>query len=130
MLTTACKKEVSLVGTTWYGSFEMNVTEHGYGRMNLLGEYKLYFVNETEGYVLMKGTLSQGGAVVYSEQQRQLFTYTFDGCNGTMTNVGDPVPDKTSTFVYDDASQTITMTVYSQAVIDAGITEVVFTPQK
>lgn len=126
LLAAGCSKETELTGTSWYGSFQIQVEVSGYGQLDLLSEYTLVFESGTEGHILMKGTLTKQGATVYTEGKRSNFAYTFDGEEGELT-LSD---GKTNTFAYSKEGPTITVPVMSEEALDHGVTHIVFRPME
>lgn len=126
LLVSACtEKDISLVGTNWFGSFETDVYQPA-GHVHVLSEYTVYFADDTAGTMLMQGTATLQGNPPYREEQEVSFTYSFDGKDGTLTTTNER-GTLTRTFAYHDRDDVLVMDITDANI--SGVNEIVFRRQ-
>lgn len=113
LLTTSCKKDVDLTGTTWNYSETTTETYEGMS-MTITANADMIFTSETAGKIVVNSTANFMGQTMELENATTDFTYTFDGesagtITSTVTNDNGETETETVNFTYDGEAETITV---------------------
>ena len=116
MVFTSCNKEKELPGTSWktHTVIDQDMTMEGItAHLNMIMDGTMKFTDATNGTMTItsSGSISAMGMTLPldSDEETTVFTYTFDGEQGTITMTDEEDGSISVPFTYNKKENTITI---------------------